>query len=274
MQDKKSLLPFNHARQKAFSSLKVTLDELYGKNNITEKDFAKSWQRNLEKYGDIIADGWYNPPPKGMAVLFGNRVSFDSLRNEKNWVSDTMIDWNTDLLYVYSSPIDKTSGMIGDISLTLYFGKDEKIINHIKNSYKATLEIFDNLDKCQNSQELFACSEEIFAKYHLKNCIISKTDHTPLDLGHTFPYLDNLQARDNLTKQEKQEISKARKFINESSKWDFTDGMQFTIEPQLISTENEQLPQISQHYLVKKMESGFIVCKDIDELLLKYKLID
>ena len=49
--------------------------------------------------------------------------------------------------------------------------------------------------------------------------------------------------------------------------------MQFTIEPQLISIENHDLPQISQHYLIKKTKDNFIICNDIDLLLKKYQLI-
>lgn len=76
-----------------------------------------------------------------------------------------------------------------------------------------------------------------------------------------------------MTENEKQEISKSRKFINENTDWKFTEGIQFTIEPQLLSTENYNLPQISQHYLIQKTKDKFIICNDIDLLLEKYKLI-
>ena len=271
---KYDLLPFNIARQKAFNSLCVTLDELYNRDNISEKGFKNQWLKNLMNETNIIADGWYNPPPKGMAVLFGNRVSFNTLRNENNWSNDTTINWNEDLLYAYCSPMDKLSGIIGDIAITLYFGKDKKIIEHIKNCHDAVQEIFNELDNIKDSQELFEYSQRIFAKHKLKNCIISKTDNTPLDLGHTFPKLEYLQKKDSLTVEDKQNISKARMFINENSNWNFTEEMQFTIEPQLISTENLDLPQISQHYLIKRVKGRFIICKDIDKLLVQYKLIN
>lgn len=265
---------FNSARQKAFESFDMTLNSLYGRKNISEKMFKDEWQKNLKQETSLIADGWYNPPPKGMAVLFGNRVSFDTLRDEKNWSNDTIINWKEDLLYVYCSPIDKSSGIIGDMSLTLYFGQDEKIKNHIKNCYNAVQEVFSELGKLENSAELFSCSEQIFAKHQLKNCVISKTDYTPLDLGHTFPKLENLQAKESLTEIEKQEISKARKFINADSNWKFEEGMQFTIEPQLVSIEDSSLPQISQHYLIKKEESKFTISDDVQKTLEKYKLIN
>lgn len=269
----KEITLFNNARQKAFKSLNITIKELYDKENISEIDFKNKWQNNLEKEKDIIVDGWYNPPPKGMAVLFGSRVSFDTLRNKKNWASHTIINWNEDLLYAYCSPVDQLSGMIGDMSVTLYFGQNKKIINHIRNCHEAVQEVFSQLDKLENSQELFVCSEKIFAKHKLKNCIISKTDNVTLDLGHTFPKLEERQIKDSLTEEEKQKISKARKFINGNSNWRFTEEMEFTIEPQLVSTEDLKLPQISQHYLIKKIKEKFIISKDIDEVLSKYKLI-
>ncbi|MCI8961765.1 MAG: hypothetical protein HFJ18_02445 [Clostridia bacterium] len=264
---------FNIARKKAFNTLNNTLVYLYGKNNISEKEFKDIWQNNLNKETDIIADGWYNPPPKGMSILFGDRASFDSLRNRHNWASDTIINWNSDLLYAYCSPIDKLSGIIGDIAITLYFGNNIDIINHIKNCHDAVLEIFNKLNTIESSKSLFELSQQVFLKHKLKNCIISKTDNTPLDLGHTFPRLNNLTVKNKLTEDQNQEISRARKFINENTDWNFTEGMQFTIEPQLISIENHDLPQISQHYLIKKTKDNFIICNDIDLLLKKYQLI-
>ena len=212
----------------------------------------------MKQETNIIADGWYNPPPRGMAVLFGNRVSFNTLRDEKNWSNDTIMNWKEDLLYVYCSPIDKLSGMIGDMSLTLY-------------CYNAVQELFRELNQLENSAELFSCSEQIFAKYQLKNCIISKTDDTPLDLGHTFPKLESLEEKESLTQIEKQKISK---FINAHSNWKFKEGMQFTIEPQLVSVEDASLPQISQHYLVKKEKNQFIISDDVRKILANLKLIN
>ena len=159
------------------------------------------------------------------------------------------------------------------MSLTLYFGENIEIKKHIKNCYKAVQEVFCVLDKVQNSQELFVFSEKIFEKYQLKNCIISKTDNTPLDLGHTFPKLINIENRNKLTQEEKQDISKARKFINNKNSWNFIEGIQFTIEPQLISIENLKLPQISQHFLIKKTKDKFIVSNDVEQALTKYNNI-
>lgn len=263
---------FNEARQIAFQSFYSTIDEFYGKKDISEKVFQNKWYENLRKNTNIIADGWYNPPPKGMAVLFGQRVSFNSLRKKENWVSENIINWENDLLYAYCSPIDKLSGVIGDMSLTLYFGKDEKIKNHIRNCYEAVQAIFQKLENLQSSRKLFFYSQQVLAEHKLKNCIISQTDQTPLDLGHSFPKLENLKNKESLTDDEKQKISKARKFINQESDWQFEENMQFSIEPQLISIEDLSLPQISQHFLVKKTDEGFLINQDVEQALERYYL--
>lgn len=266
---------FNIGRKIAFETLEVTLKELENKPNISEKDFFHKWQEEMSQNDNMIAEGWYTPPPKGMSVLSGNeqRISFDSLRNEKNWVSDKRIDWNNDLLYVYASPVYIPTGMIGDIAVTLYFGKDEKIIKHFKNTNKAIKEIWNQLSKVRNSQELFKISQEIFYQHRLKNCIISSTDNTPLDLGHTFTKIDAKKENKILTREEINQLSKDRKFINETTSWKFTKGLQFTIEPQLVSIDNPNLPQISYHYLIKK-EEDFMICDDIDSLLRTRKLME
>lgn len=260
-------LIFNECRQKAYVSFKKTLNNIYGKDNITEEVFQKEWFNNLEQEENIIADGWYNPPKYGMAVLFGSRVSFDSLRNEDNWPKDIIIDWKNDMMYAYCSPVDKQTGIIGDMSITLYFGKDKKILNHMYNCHKAVNEIFDNLNQIKDSYNLFCMSEDIFEKHNLKNCIISKTDNTPLDLGHTFPRWQRI--KEKLEDEDIKIISKSRQFINKNTNWEIKENMQFTIEPQLISTVDSSLPQISQHYLIKKDSDGYIICNDIDEILQK-----
>ncbi|MBQ8994843.1 MAG: hypothetical protein IJ091_03425 [Oscillospiraceae bacterium] len=260
---------FNTARQKAFTSLDKTLSQLYGNTEITEMSFRDVWLSNMEKEGDIIPDGWYCPPPRGTAVLGNERVKFDSLRNDYNWSGETRIDWKG-VLYAYASPVDLTDGRIGDISVTLYFGEDQKVVDHIRNCFEATVEVFERLGEASCAGDVFWISQEIFRNHQLKSLVISRTDDMPINLGHTFPALSVLPKEKVLSEQERMEISTSRKFLNGSADWNFEDGLQFTVEPQLVSMVDESLPKITQHYLVKAAENDFIVCNDIDSLLKKY----
>ena len=260
-------LVFNKARSKAHEALKKTLNECCGKEGVTEIAFKEQWLRNMESLGNIFADGWYCPPPLGIAVLFGDRVTFDSLRNEYNWSGETVMDWNRDMFYAYASPVDKESGTIGDTSVTIYFGKNQKILDHMKNCHDAVMDVFENLEKVSKGKELFRMSQEIFEKHGLRSDVISRTDNMPVNLGHTFPSLEGASKKDVLSDEDKLCISKARMFVNDTGEWEFQDGLQFTVEPQLLSIEDPEMPQITQHYVVQARADGFTVCNDIDEIL-------
>lgn len=269
-------IELNRARNVAFNALKSTILESDRLSQVSEKAFQERWIDKIQQTEGIIADGWYCPPPMGMAVLTGNidhpsRTSFDSLRSEINWPSDNIINWQENLLYVYCSPVDVESGLPGDIALTLYFGDNTLIKNHFRKTYKATQEVIESLPLIKNSGELFKASQEIFAKFRLKNCVISQTDKTPLDLGHTLPRLEKI-AGISLSEEQKAEISKSRRFINGKSSWDFHDGVQFTIEPQLVSIDDNCMPQVSYHYIIEKRNGNFVLCNDVDMLIEKYQL--
>lgn len=262
---------FNYAREKACSGLDRTLDELYGKAGVTEIMFRDRWSENMSADG-IIADGWYSPPPKGMAVLSGDRVNFDSLRNPYNWSDDTEIDWNG-VLYAYASPLDRRTGLIGDISVTLCFGQDQRAIGHVRRCHDATMEIFERLGEAETAGDLFRISQSVFERHRLRSTVISRTDDMPINLGHTFPCLSSPPEYGDLSGIRKAEISGARRFLNASAQWRFENGMQFTVEPQLVSVDDPDMPKITQHYVVKVCGDDFIVCNDIDGMLRKYRLI-
>ena len=266
-------LTFNPAREKAHESLKKTLAELYGKDGISEKLFRDRWLSNMSAEGDIFADGWYCPPPFGMAVLFGDRITFDSLRNEPNWPGDTVIDWERDLFYAYASPVDKTSGRIGDTSVTLYFGSDRKIRDHIRKCHDAVMAVFGELESVRTGGELFKMSQRVFRDHGLVSDVISRTDSSPVNLGHTFTVLEGAASKEELGKEDRNALSKARMFSNVEAEWGFEDGLQFTVEPQLLSISDPSMPQITQHYVVEKTPEGFVVCNDIDEILTQFDLI-
>lgn len=270
-------LGFNEGRNRAFMSLSETIDHCIGKV-VSENEFRDEWQKRLLVDGVIISDGWYCPPPYGMAVLSGtieypSRVSFESLRMEKYWSSDRIINWSSDLFFAYCSPVHIPSGFPGDLAVTLYFGDDREVLNHFRNSYKAVRDVLESIENYKNSKDLFFASQNIFQNYGLKNCVVSYTDQVALDLGHTFPKISvsTENGKRFLSDNEKDQIRLLRQFINEKDIWSLSEPIQFTIEPQLISTINKYLPQITYHYLVQYRD-GFHICNDVDVLLEKFAL--
>lgn len=268
---------FNYARKCAFNAFNDTLDMCYKEEGITEKSFSELWLNNMKKYDGIIAEGWYNPPPKGIAVLAGSpeypsRVSFDSLRNKEFWPSDdNIINWDNDVLYFYCSPLDKVKGIPGDLTITLYFGNDCEIRKYFKNTFRVTNEILKVLPNIEKSYDLFCIANKILEENRMVGCGISCTDPALTNFGHTFPCID-MQNTNIITEEQIKTISQSRKFINNTTNWEFECNQQFTFEPQLRLIDNMKLPQISYHYLVDKLDDEIVICDDVNSLLERFDL--
>lgn len=261
-------------RAENFQALRETLQEMRGRAGISEIAFRDAWLSKLRANPKLFADGWYAPPPHGMAVLFASsadpqRICYSSLRDKCSWAGTTEADWSG-FMFAYSSCVGRDTGKLGDMDVTLYFGDDTRLKSHYRNCFAATNHLLDTVQPDDTSQKIFQRSEEVFAKAGLKNCVVSFTDTSPLDIGHHFPVLPKgmlQQQPQQLTDEHRQYISKARKFINGTSDWTIDEGMQFTIEPQLRSVHDSELPQISFHYLLEKIDGRLVVCRDINELI-------
>lgn len=268
----------NIGREISFVTFKETLEQLEGTAEVNEIIFRDTWLQKIKQHNKITLEGWYDPPPFGMAVLFASdtnatRISFDSLRNEKNWPSENKMNWGSGLLYAYSSFVDIQTGLPGDFAITLYFGRKKEIINHFQNCFNATKQVLLEIGNANESIELFEKSQIIFSKFNLRNSVVSITDSTPLDLGHSLPIIGNEVFQHNRTIpiETKDQIRRSRKFINGHTNWSFKREGQFTIEPQLVSLNNTEFPQISFHYIVEvNSKNEILLMNQNDELLKKY----
>lgn len=221
------------------------------------------------------------PPPKGMAVLFGtgddpSRVCFESLRFEEWWASERQADWSDCLMYAYCSVVDRDHGVPGDFAITLYTGTNKRLRAHIKSCIDATHEVLNSLVSSSGSLEVFLGSQRIFQDCHLKNCVVSITDEVSLDLGHSYPVVDvsSVPADEfQLPVELCGSIRSGRKFLNGTSDWDLAEPAYFTIEPQLIDVRDKTLPQISQHYIVRRHDVNTKVDLDLDVLFRRFDLL-
>jgi hypothetical protein len=255
----------NQGRLLCFSALKNTLSELKDKANVTEIEFRDNWLNKISLNPTMTKQGWYSPPPFGMAVLSAEdnkpgRINFQSLRDKENFPSDRIINWETNLIYVYASNIDMELGLAGDFGTTLYFGNNPLVIEHFKNCYQAVKKILLFLEKTNSSVELFNKSQDIFFELGLQNCIVSYTDKEPLDLGHSIPLIETSWLKTKEVNSLTIDFMKnQRKFLNSSVDWDLNAVEQFTIEPRLKVINDKDLPQISFHYLVSKKNSFHVM---------------
>ncbi|MBZ5503863.1 MAG: hypothetical protein LAO78_00115 [Acidobacteriia bacterium] len=270
--------PFNKTRLKAIETFNATLKECFGNEFITEKMFCDLWMDRLTKDSYVIADGWYDPPPRGTAVLSAtandcSRISFSTLRTPEYWPSDRLIRWNDGLLYVYCSPVSKLDGVPGDFAVTLYFGRNLGIRQHFLTAHRAVRKLLESIEPEQTSITIFTNSQAIFEQYRLQNTVISISDTTPLDLGHTFPRVNPPKLSDHLTEDQRNSIRRGRLFLNGNSEWHIAEDLQFTIEPQLRCVNHSELPQVTFHYLARKNNGSIELQDDVEKLLGAYDLL-
>ena len=263
----------NRARTVAANAFESCLDLTFDKE-VTEAEFGREWLALMSCQSDIYASGWYVPPPDGLAVLTGtsdsaSRTSFGSLRDPENWPSERKIDWSG-YLYAYCSPVDRETGLMGDFAITLFLGESDRIREHFLNSYVATQRVLQAAEHHENSLDLFKTASKIFSEHGLRNEVVSITDSTPLDLGHSFPRLPEALRPDTLDSESAKLLSKGRKFLNEVSDWRLDAVDQYTIEPQLRSTLDESLPQVAFHYAVQ--QEPFAIFNEPDVVLRKWGL--
>lgn len=263
----------NPARCQAASAFTEVIGRLHGQSGISEQMLARAWAEMMSADLAVSANGWYDPPPNGIAVLSGlSRISFETLRNEASWPGGDAIDWDTGALYAYCSPVSTSDGMPGDFAITLYFGADQAIRSHFLAAHRAAREVLAVACEESSSRALFRRSGEIFQAAGLRNCVVSYTDTTPLDLGHTFPVPARcaLDSQRRLDAEMRDAIRKSRKFLNDDSDWDLRASGQFTVEPQLVSTADPSLPQVTFHYVVDP-ESGTVL-DEPDSILAEFGL--
>lgn len=248
---------------------------------MTELTFRDSWLSRLHSAEELTLNGWYEPPPLGMAVLFADerdvhRISYESLRLPEFAPSPRVMKWAHGMMYAYCSPVHRPTGMAGDFGVTLYFGSNLAIRDHFRRAYAATAALLGEINSTTRSTALLHRSELLFKEYGLKNTIASITDSVPLDLGHSIPIIaaDTLRTSRQLSKRDQQLLGEKRRFVSTSVDWALAEEDQVTIEPQLVNPARRTLPQVSFHYIVAARSSPVTLLQECDGLLREFGLRD
>lgn len=251
-------------RKIAADTLLIVLKEVLQKENkISEAGFASKWLKQLRKYPEIFPNGWYEPPPFGIGVLITDsnnpqRISYDNLRFERNWPRENVfLDKKSGLIYLFASPVDKQSGIIGDFGITIYFGNKDPIKNHLKKCLKINKEILSFANIGMSFAEVYEYAEKLFSQNGLANQVLSFTDPSKFNFGHTIPSTD-IEWSDEETKIVKSEdwskikdlISKRRIFVNRVEQFKIKPGVAFTIEPRLKVLADSNLPTSLSFHMI------------------------
>lgn len=259
MQNKLSIC--KSTREIAADTLFTVLTNLLSSDNpISELDLANAWLLELRKHKEIFKDGWYSPPPHGIGVLFSSennidRTNYKSLRPSQNWPQkDVFLNRENGIAYLFASPVNKQTGIIGDFGLTIYFGKNKKIIDHLITTYKLNKEIFYHTEINTKFAEITNYASKLCKEKKLINTIESSTDPTGTNIGHTIPSTDKnwpIQEKELLKNTTWEEVCKTissrRIFLNNTEQTVLTEGMGITIEPRPQSTIDNEIPMVSFH---------------------------
>lgn len=256
-------------RRIAADTLKTTLERvLKSKKTVSEVDFRDLWLKELRKHKEIFPDGWYMPPTHGIGVLFGTdnkngRTNYDNLREKKYLPRRNMLlGKGNNLVYVYASPVDKKTGTIGDFGMSLYFGKNKSVEDHLKQCLSVNRIIFQKIKPGMSFSDIYKLSEIIFRKLKLSNEIISKTDTAVFNIGHSVPCFDDFSNEDKKSigkigwTKIKDLLSKKRIFINSLEQKKLEPGMGITMEPRLTITGDNKIPMASYHTIILIKENG------------------
>ncbi|MCX6817170.1 MAG: M24 family metallopeptidase [Candidatus Beckwithbacteria bacterium] len=271
-------------RATASEALLKVIRQIWGKS-FSERQLKDLWMEELRKSERLFPSGWYCPPPEGCGVLIGNennpgRLNYDTLRKEGIWPqANIKFNIKTGLAYIFASPVDKETGIIGDFGLTVYAGKDKEIINHFKRVYLVNQQIVGEIRSGLKVSEVYNKAIHIFSAVNLTNNVRSSTDIVGTNIGHSIPGTldpysetelaviksDNWQAAGDL-------ISQKRVFFNGKTDYVFKPGDCFTLEPRLTDLKTPNLPMVSFHTIMRVTADGAELIENFDKIFLATKM--
>jgi hypothetical protein len=259
-------------RKRASDALYRALQKVWGTNKpISEALVRDEWLLELRKDENLLPDGWYEPPPHGMAVLFGtdeegktNRVNFMSLRDEKNWPKEeVLLDRERGIIAVYASPVDKKTGIIGDFGMTIYLGKNPEIIAHLQACYALNQETFRQVKSGVEFNTLYHFTIERMKGKGLSNDVETRTVQSAGNIGHTIPgsYEDWTPIERQIIQSQhmveiKNLISQKRKYVNGEESFRVRNGMAFSIESRPRVRGKPHIPMTLFHQICLVHEDG------------------
>lgn len=260
-------------RKLAIRSFQKVLHHILSSDiSFSEVEIREMWLSELRKYTTLSYDGWYVPPPHGVAVLIGSdddsersRLDYKTLRPKEIWPQENIrLEKKKGILFVYASPFDNETGIIGDMGVTLYLGKKQEIRDHLLLCFFVVKKIFDFIEVGKTFSEVAIYTKNLLLSYSLNNEIECRT--TPSfanNIGHTIPFVFEemtIAEREILKKSNpieiREMISRKRIFIDSSSDIVIKSGMAFTIEPRPKMIHNSKMPMVLFHAICLLYENG------------------
>ncbi len=242
-------------------------------DNISEIELKEKILAETKNHNELFPLGWYDPPPSGISVLFAQkpfkRLFFNSLRNPIYWPKEDSFFKKESLGMIYLSPVDRKTGMIGDIAFTIYNGNDEEIKKHIKKCYGVLLSIAQYVEVGMKFSDFYKFALNSF-KNEIKLIGEMTTNSDPnlgINLGHTIPgsFEDNFVF--GSTFEEVKDIIRTKRiYINEVENFKVSETCAFTVEVRLQDQNKPELPKVYFHFIVCFDNGKKIILNNYDSI--------
>lgn len=256
-------------RETAAALLTEALRDIDG---VSESEVAEKILKGMGTHSELFPDGWYDPPPRGVAILFGDaehkRTQFETLREETFWPKSEFKFESESVGMVYLSPVDKETGMFGDIGFSIYRGTSQATKDHLKDCLRIVEMAAEHAEVGMRFSDLYAYAQGIFHDKVHKKIGWMTTAHDPLkiNLGHTAPgsYGDSTPLGATFA-ETKEAIRSRRIYINEEEQFVIPETCAFTVEARLVDAEEKE-PNVFFHVIVVFSEGKKRVLTNFNEI--------
>lgn len=259
--------------QRRKTAAQILIKSLVSIDGNSEIQIRGKIQAEFGNHNEFFPLGWYDPPPGGVCVLMAQspfkRLQFKTLRKPEAWPNETSKFEQETVGIVYISPVDRQTGMLGDIGFTIYRGKNAEIQEHIKKCYKTILSIAEKAEVGMKFSDLYKLAGNLF-KENLKIIEWMTTTNDPtlgMNLGHTIPgsFGGNLPMG-NSFEEIKNTITKKRIYINAAEDFIILETCAFTIEARLVDVEKEYPPNAFFHFMVCFNKGKKTILENFEEI--------
>src|SRR3989344_1714664 len=261
------LAAIERTRKKASSIMAAVVANIAGQSESAVRDAMST---AVKSDHNMFAAGWYDPPPGGFAVLFGetpvDRLKYDTLRDPKFFPRDDIYFTDETVAQLHLCPIDRESGLFGDFGGTIYRGHDSKIREHVKDVRDLIIEIAQHASVGMTFRDLFAYAQTRFAEKQKVIAWMSTVhDVMKVNLGHTVPGSYQERTRFSSLEEAKEFIQKNRVFINKKQDFMIPATCAFTVEARL-TDPSLSLPNVYFHVIVCFSEGKKTVLTNFDDV--------
>jgi hypothetical protein len=248
----------------------------------SELDIARHLKQITANHAKTFDSGWYSPPPNGIGVLLGcldnlTRLDFDSLRKLENWPKNDYFFERETVGLIYMSPIDRTSGMIGDFGLTLYRGKNQAVRRQLKLAYKITSLMAEHATVGMKLRDLFEFGQKTLTDNGaISGRMFLINDPSDINFGHTVPWSYEMPTGEEQQtidsgdfNQIKELISSKRVYINRDENFRIPKTCAFTIEPRVVTIDESGQPRLAYFHIMVAFKNGQKIVSGFDSIFAK-----